>query len=257
MKQLSISQKKAVTIVLVILGFLSFIPFLFNAIKTRQISVIVLICYLILPAYIVITTELLFKKKTLLGLSLAFCATTILNGFIFEIDPGAITFIRCVIAPWFYSLVIASLWQLWHHFKGEAGWQAGLSLILILSSIITTRSIISIIRPLDLYFLWRFEGYNEVVNLIQTEKIRPLRNDETGLIDLPIKYHYLSEAWSVQAYQNNGVWRIFFFKSRDAQGLTGYLYLSNNAPPDSNDWCNNWQRLDYPNWFYCDFQFGR
>ncbi len=240
-------QRKVIIAILIVLGFLCFAILLVHAVRHRQFSALIVLSYLLLPAYIMVVIGLFHNKLVLIGSLLAFSVATILDTLIAQIEPNVRLYGFCIIMPAFLYFTIASLVYLWHHRK-EGVWQAALPLGIIVSCTIIVLSLTAILKPLDIYFLWRLKGYNEVINLIENDKIK----FAYGMANLPEKYQYLSNNGLVEARQHNNVWSIFFYRS---SGIlvdgSGYLYRSDNSSPDSKDRCRNWHHLKYPNWFYC------
>ena len=241
-------KKKIIVVIFLVLGFLGFVLFLISAVNDRQISTLVLLCYLILPAYVLVIIGLFYNKLILEGLSLAFSLSAISNTIIVQVEPNLNLFTFCLFLPCFLFLTIEAAIYLRRHRKNN-NWRAGVPLGILLSCALIVASIASLLKPLDIYFLWRLEGYNEVINRIQNDKIE-LGN--YGWAYLPEEYKYLSDNGLIQAQKNSGVWSILFYKTTSIlEDESGYMYRSDNAPPSSMDWCENWHRLKYPNWIYC------
>jgi hypothetical protein len=93
------------------------------------------------------------------------------------------------------------------------------------------------------------QDFAQVVALVEAERIQP---DEQGWAILPEEYHHLSDSGQIGIYLTDGVISVFFWRSRSILGEgTGYVYRSDNNPPDSIIWCDEWERIDIDKWFTC------
>ncbi len=103
----------------------------------------------------------------------------------------------------------------------------------------------------ELQFQWRWQAYNQVVDLVGSGAIQP---DAAGVITLPWQYDQLSSSGEALVTQAGEVTRILFFTHRSSpHSYTGYLYSSDNRPPATGDFGGRWQTLvqKRPYWFYC------
>ena len=149
------------------------------------------------------------------------------------------------------ALILASLFYL--PFRADRGvkWAA-----LPLAINVGTLIIVQLVPFTDLWetvrFQWRIGHYEAVVQLVEAGELLP---NESGSITLPEQYRYLS-------VDNGRIWvqddgestAIFFFTERNApRNFTGYLYRSDNNPPEQGDFMGRWRYVNQkrPHWYFC------
>jgi hypothetical protein len=112
---------------------------------------------------------------------------------------------------------------------------------LIICSLMLSREIVLSKR---LYFYWRLNGYQSVIELIKSEQIKP---DSLRFAKLPTDQRYLSfYPNGAQVFKEGTNLSVWFFEVADS----GYLYSTIGEPPE---WFKGkCKKLDYEkSWFYC------
>ncbi|MCP4421527.1 MAG: hypothetical protein GY805_33365 [Chloroflexi bacterium] len=149
------------------------------------------------------------------------------------------------------ALILASLFYL--PFRVERGikW-AALPLVINVGTLI----IVQLVPFSDLWeavrFRWRISHYEAVAQMVETGELLP---NESGNIILPEHYHYLSEDNGRIRQQIDGATTtLFFFTERNApHNFSGYLYRSDNTPPQLGDFMGRWRFVAQkrPHWYFC------
>jgi hypothetical protein len=131
------------------------------------------------------------------------------------------------------ALILASLFYL--PFRAERGvkW-AALPLAINTGTLI----IVQLVPFADLWetlrFRWRISQYEVVVQMAESGELLP---GENGIINLPEAYQYLSvDNGRIWAETDGEVVSLFFFTEKNApRNFAGYLYRSDNNPPQQGD----------------------
>ena len=149
------------------------------------------------------------------------------------------------------ALILASLFSL--PFRAEQGvkWAA-----LPLAINVFTLIIVQLVPFADLWetalFQMRLGHYEAVAALVESGELVP---GESGLIYLEEPYRYLSTDNGRIVVQTEGdTTAIFFFNERNApRNFSGYLYRSDNNPPQQGDFLGRWRYVDQirPHWYFC------
>ena len=103
-----------------------------------------------------------------------------------------------------------------------------------------------------LRFRWRISQYEAVAQMVESGELMP---GESGVINLPEAYRYLSA-------DNGRIWvetegettAVFFFTEKNApRNFAGYLYRSDNAPPQQDDFRGRWRYVaqKQAHWYFC------
>ncbi len=149
------------------------------------------------------------------------------------------------------ALVLASLFYL--PFRAERGvkW-AALPLAINLFTLI----IVQLVPFADLWETARFQlrlgHYEVVVAMVASGELAP---GESGVIYLPEPYRYLStDNGRISIQTEADTTAIFFFNERNApRNFSGYLYRSDNNPPQQGDFLGRWRYVEQirPHWYFC------
>ena len=102
----------------------------------------------------------------------------------------------------------------------------------------------------ELGFRWQFPNYKAVVNSVESGGITP---DVNGMAYLPQQYQHLSvDNGRIQIIQRGETSEIFFVTERDGSKFAGYIYVSDNTPPQTGDFNGQWRFIwqKQHNWFY-------
>jgi hypothetical protein len=149
------------------------------------------------------------------------------------------------------ALILASLFYL--PFRAERGvkWAA-----LPLAINVGTLIIVQLVPFADLWetlrFRWRISQYEMVAQMVESGE---LVTGDSGMVNLPEAYRYLSA-------DNGRIWvetdgettAIFFFTERNApRNFAGYLYRSDNNPPQQGDFLGRWRYVaqKQAHWYFC------
>ncbi|VAW31223.1 hypothetical protein MNBD_CHLOROFLEXI01-2655 [hydrothermal vent metagenome] len=101
-------------------------------------------------------------------------------------------------------------------------------------------------------FQWRISHYEAVTQMVEAGELLP---NENGIITLPERYRYLSADNGRIWLQSEGeTTTLFFFAERNApRNFSGYLYRSDNTPPQLGDFMGRWRYMTQkrPNWCFC------
>ncbi len=104
----------------------------------------------------------------------------------------------------------------------------------------------------EIGFRWQYGNYTAVTNLVESGAIQP---DETGVAWLPQRYRHLSaDNGRITILNDNGTTAILFITQQySPTQFAGYIYRSNNTPPQTGDFGGQWQTIipKRPNWYYC------
>lgn len=101
-----------------------------------------------------------------------------------------------------------------------------------------------------LSFRWQIPNYKQVTHLVETGTIVP---DVTGMAYLPQKFQHLStDNGRIQIMQRGETTEIFFVKEIRGNSFAGYIYVSDNSPPQTGDFNGRWRSITQKqaNWFY-------
>ena len=149
------------------------------------------------------------------------------------------------------ALILASLFYL--PFRAEHGvkWAA-----LPLAINIGTLIIVQLVPFADLWetlrFRWRISQYEAVAQMVENGELLPAEN---GIITLPETYQYLSvDSGRIWAETSGETTSIFFFTERNApRNFAGYLYRSDNNPPQQGDFMGRWRYVvqKQAHWYFC------
>lgn len=149
------------------------------------------------------------------------------------------------------ALILASLFYL--PFRADRGvkW-AALPLAINLFTLI----IVQMVPFADLWETARFQvrlgQYEAVVALVEAGELVP---GEAGVAYLAEPYRYLSTDNGRIAIQTEAdTTAIFFFNERNApRNFSGYLYRSDNNPPQQGDFQGRWRYVEQirPHWYFC------
>lgn len=101
-------------------------------------------------------------------------------------------------------------------------------------------------------FYWYFSSYKEAVNLVETGTLQPT---DHGFAILPASLAHLSaNNGTVMIDKREAATMAFFFtKRRTGQNFAGYMYRSDNNPPQVGDFGGRWWFVTpkRPHWFFC------
>ncbi len=149
------------------------------------------------------------------------------------------------------ALILASLFYL--PFRADRGvkWAA-----LPLAINVGTLIIVQLVPFPDLWetmrFRWRMGHYEVVVQQVEAGELLP---NESGMIALPEMYRYLSaDNGRIRVQTEGEATAIFFFNERNApRNFSGYLYRSDNNPPQQGEFLGRWQYVAQkrPHWYFC------
>ncbi len=149
------------------------------------------------------------------------------------------------------ALILASLFYV--PFRTERGvkW-AALPLAINLGTLI----IVQLVPFADLgeamRFRWRISQYQDVVQMIEAGILLP---DESGVVTLPEAYRHLSADNGRILIESDGeAVVVFFFSEQNGQGnFSGYLYSSDNNPPQQGDFLGSWRYVtqQQAHWYFC------
>jgi len=159
-----------------------------------------------------------------------------------------IDLIFCIFWPLCILLTIASIIYIAIKYKNNI-WGSAIPLLINLVVILTVLGGDNLASSLNIDFYVRRNGYQEVVSLVQANKV-PV--DQYGIAVLPPKYQYLSDSGSIYVWFSEGITTITFINEAGILGkYSGYVYTSNGLPP--SDYCDLWKTLgnQEPKWFYC------
>lgn len=149
------------------------------------------------------------------------------------------------------ALILASLFYL--PFRSERGvkW-AALPLAINIGTLIIVQGVPFGTVWETARFRWRQGHYEMVVQLVENGE---LTVGDSGTLLLPDAYRYLSPANGRIAIEKEGeTTAIFFFTEHNApRNFAGYLYRSDNNPPNQGDFMGRWRHVSQKraNWYYC------
>jgi hypothetical protein len=182
-------------------------------------------------------------------LSLLLAGTTLYN--ILAIDRLASVLTIFCVWPLFAVVSIASLIYVPLQLnKGNR--RAALPLLVNLIAALMTYGILQVSWSTDVKFDVHIAGFTEVLGLIEAGTIQPNDHDHAKL---PDQYKYLSEGGTIRVHQESGVTSVLFYGGQGILGeFWGYVYRSDNSPPERFLWCDEWSplRQSRSNWFMCD-----
>ncbi len=133
--------------------------------------------------------------------------------------------------------------------------QAGLKLAALPLFINVGTIMIILFVPFDalweeLSFRWQSPNYQTAANMVQAGTIVP---DVEGVAYLPSQYRHLSaENGRIQIINQNGITKILFVKEQQGTNFAGYIYVSDNSPPQTGDFNGRWWHIvqKQARWFY-------
>lgn len=99
-------------------------------------------------------------------------------------------------------------------------------------------------------FRMNWEGYNEVVALVEAGEIQPYSYD---LAPLPSEYCRLSRGCEILIDRSDGVTRVFFYTFRGVlDNFSGYMYRSDDSPPEPSSFGGDWHEINQvrPHWYW-------
>lgn len=102
----------------------------------------------------------------------------------------------------------------------------------------------------ELSFRWQSPNYQAAARMVETGTIVP---DVAGVAYLPQQYHHLSgENGRIQVINQNGATKILFVKEQQGTNFAGYVYVSDNSPPQTGDFNGRWRYIvqKQAQWFY-------
>jgi len=104
----------------------------------------------------------------------------------------------------------------------------------------------------DVRFEWQAQSFERVANLVVAGELVP---DANNVVTLPFRYRSLtSEKGQIWATKEDGVTIIFFpIDIGDPQSFAGYIYRSDNLPPQGDEFGGQWRFVTQkrPFWFFC------
>lgn len=149
------------------------------------------------------------------------------------------------------ALILASLFYL--PFRTDRGvkW-AALPLVINIGTLI----IVQLVPFADLgdawRFRWRSSQYEAVVQMIESGTLLP---GESGVVALPEAYRHLSvDNGRIWVESDGEATAVFFFTEQTAPGnFSGYLYRSDNNPPQQGDFLGSWRYVaqQQAHWYFC------
>ncbi len=149
------------------------------------------------------------------------------------------------------ALILASLFYL--PFRAERGvkWAA-----LPLAINVGTLIIVQLVPFADLWetlrFRWHISQYEAVAQMVESGELLP---GEHGIVNLPEAYRYLSvDNGRIFVETGGETTAIFFFTERNApRNFAGYLYRSDNNPPQQGDFLGRWRYVaqKQAHWYFC------
>lgn len=101
----------------------------------------------------------------------------------------------------------------------------------------------------QLRFRWEVPYYKQVAAMVESGAIPP---DVTGTAFLPANYNHLTENGRIQIMQNGETTEILFITEQQDHYFAGYLYISDNTPPQTGDFNGQWRMIlqKQAKWFY-------
>ena len=101
-------------------------------------------------------------------------------------------------------------------------------------------------------FRWRISQYQDVVQMIESGILLP---GESGVVPLPEAYRHLSvDNGRIWVETDGEMTAVFFFTEQTAPGkFSGYLYRSDNHPPQQGDFLGSWRYVaqQQAHWYFC------
>jgi hypothetical protein len=149
------------------------------------------------------------------------------------------------------ALLLASLFYLPIRTDRGVKW-AALPLAINLGTLI----IVQLVPFADLGEAWRFRSrisqYQDVVQMIESGTLLP---GASGVATLPEAYRHLSaDNGRIWVETDGTVTAVFFFTKQISPGnFSGYLYRSDNNPPQQGDFLGRWRYVlqQQAHWYFC------
>ena len=149
------------------------------------------------------------------------------------------------------ALILASLFYLPLRADRGVKWAA-----LPLAINVGTLIIVQLVPFADLWETLRFRSrvsqYEAVAQMVESGELLP---GESGVINLPEAYRYLSaDNGRIWAKTDAETLSLFFFTERNApRNFAGYLYRSDNNPPQQGDFFGRWRYVvqKQAHWYFC------
>ena len=101
----------------------------------------------------------------------------------------------------------------------------------------------------QLSYRWQIPYYKQVASMVESGAVLP---DVTGTAVLPVNYDHLTENGRIQIMQKEEATEILFITEQQDHFFAGYLYISDNTPPQTGDFNGQWRMIvqKQANWFY-------
>ena len=130
-------------------------------------------------------------------------------------------------------------------------WRLGILPLAINLGVLATLWFVPFTRLwLALEFRMNWQGYNEVITLVETGEIQPTGQ---GLATLPPEYCRVSRDCEILIDTSDEVTRVFFFTFRGVlDNFSGYMYRSDSRPPELLDFGGDWHEVKEvkPHWYW-------
>ena len=105
---------------------------------------------------------------------------------------------------------------------------------------------------LDFRFWTNKSDFEHIIKMYESGELQ--KPTESGRIELPLKYKYLSKGGGdIFVDNSNGITSMFFYTYRGIGNSSGFIYRSNDLPPTQyllNRNCYQLERIE-PKWFFC------
>jgi hypothetical protein len=101
-------------------------------------------------------------------------------------------------------------------------------------------------------FRWRISQYESVAQMIESGTLLP---SESGVVTLPEAYRHLSvDNGRIWVETDGEVTAVFFFtEHHGSSNFSGYLYRSDNKPPQQGAFLGSWRYVaqQQTHWYFC------